>query len=689
MYGHLQGLLKYLYDSDVLTTKQYEDYAANVNYFPFHKDTDFEAMLQDPYTHMQAAFSQMGSAGKNMPTLKKQKYHAHDIFAEKNILKQTAWAIHTGMQNKHRLQALDTMNTYGSAEYVKPEHKGDKDVVQVLRKGVPEYYRVKDPDMFAALNVAGPSLSPFFKTVGKATGAIRSGMLLTPKYVIGQPIRESLTATMVGRGASVSPLDAVKELTKILAGKSETYEKLKNKGILSSPDVIADPVGFIREVANPSGIQKISQKIQHLYEILDGAVRDVLYDKEYATAIKRGMSPQDADNLASSRARDITNFSVQGRNQMVRNLKATTPFFNAAIQSLDVLARAAFPRTLGKLSKGEAMEARRLFYSRLAFLAAYSTAYAVLMSDNEDYLKSKARPLSLLFPNPEGDEDHPLIALGAVPYEAGFFAKVIPETLTLMNMGKITSERAAKELKSGAYDLLVSGLIPTAYLVQPLIENAINHSFHFGTPIESEAGLSEEFRNKRASELTKAVYEKLNDMGVKIPLAESPDKLENLARGYGTQYWTLISSMGDAYIRNRASGPVAPEKSWMDQPYAKGFFPTPKRTTEAEDFYEIREKSNQIMNDLHKAEIQHNQDMYEKVKNLPDAKKLFEVNPALANDSDNLAEIDNKIKWVTDSRDPSLKAKDKADIIRDLEHQKNAIYARANVELRKAGILKD
>lgn len=682
-----QNLLKYWKDSNVITEKQYKDYAENEHYFPFLKDSDFEAMLQDPYTHLQAAFSQMGSAGKSIPAVKQQKYQAHEIFAEKNVLKNGAYIINSGMQNMHRLNALDLMEAYGSAEYVDPKFKSDKDVVQVRRKGVPEYYRVKDPDMFAALNVAGPSLSPFFKTWGRATSAISSGMLLTPQYIVGQPMRESLTATMVGRSAAVTPLDAVKELGKILSGKSETYEKMKNKGILSSPNVITDPAAFIKEVGDQPEITKIGKNIRHLYEMLDGAVRDVLYDKAYANEIKRGRTPEEADNMASALARDVTNFSLQGRNQTIRNLKATTPFYNAALQSLDVLARAAFPRTLGKLSKGEAMEARRLFYSRVAFLAAYSTAYAVMMSDNEDYLKSKDRPLKLLFPNPAGDEDHPLMSVSGVPYEAGFFAKVMPETLTLWNMGKISGKEAAKEIGKGAYDLLVSGVVPMVYLIQPMIENAVNRSFHFGTPIESEPELSEKFRNKRASELTKEIYGKLDDMGVKIPLLESPDKMENAFRSYGTQFWTMTKSMADAYLANRASGPVPPEKSWMDQPYMKGFFPSPKRTTETDEFYEIKEKSRQIMNDLHKAESIHNEDMYNEIRKNPEAEKLFNANPVLMEDGKKLSEIDAKIEEVTKSKDPELTAKRKSEIIKDWEHQKQAIYSRAVSEMRNAGII--
>ena len=77
------------------------------------------------------------------------------------------------------------------------------------------------PDMFAALQVSGPTLDPFFKSIGKATGVLRSGILLTPRFLVGQLIREPLTATIVGRSGVVTPFTAIKELGKIISGKSK------------------------------------------------------------------------------------------------------------------------------------------------------------------------------------------------------------------------------------------------------------------------------------------------------------------------------------------------------------------------------------------------------------------------------------------------------------------------------------
>lgn len=679
-----------LHESEVINTATYNDFKKNRHYFPWYKDIDVEEMAKDPYQYTKTLFSQMGSSGKNMPQLKRQKFQQHQIHAEENLLKHYATMTNLAAQNKARLNVVDTMESVGTAEYVAPKFKADKDVIQVRRKGQLEYYRIKDPDMFAALQVAGPVLDPFFKSIGKATGVLRSGMLLTPRFLVGQLIREPLTASIVGRSGVVTPFGAIKELGKIVAGKSKGYEELKNRGILSAPDVISDPVNFLRSVEDTPGIEKAAKGVQHFYEMLDGATRAVIYDNTLNAELKRGTPLEDAKNIAASRAREIINFSTQGRSQTMRRLKATTPFFSSALLGLDVLARAAFPRTLGKLSKAEAMEARRLFYSRVAFLSAFSMAYATMMSDNEDYVKSSDRALNVLAPNPVADEEHPLIKLAGVPFEAGFFTKVIPETLALLGMGKISSERAGKEITKGAEELIISGLIPTLYLVQPAIENMANYNFHFGRPVEGDLDKPEEFREGKASELSKAIYRKLDEMGVKLPLMESPDKLEHLAQGYGSQYWSITKLMADAYLQNRDPNVEQPERAWMDTPFVKDFFASSKRTTDTEDFFDVAGKANKLMNALHDAEKNHNEEMYARVTKDPKLNKLMESQPAIAERGAKLAELKGKMEEVTVApKSAGFDAKRKAEVLKQLQRDYNTVLSDTVNQMREAGLIEE
>lgn len=691
IHGYLQSLLDAMHKGNILTDKQYADYKKNVYYFPFHdiSKNDMDAVLQDPYSYAKAYFSQMGSSGKNMPSVKRQKFQQHKIFTEENLIKHGGFTTNWVAQNMNRLNALDWMEPAGVAEYVEPVHKSDKDVVQVYRKGVPEYYRIKDPVIFAAMQTAGPALSPLFKTIGKMTGVVRSGMLLTPKFGIGQLLREGLSASFVSRSGMVTPFDTIKNFGKILAGKSKGYEELKNRGILSAPDVIADPANFLREVENQPGFHKIANNVQHLFEMLDGATRVGVYEKTLKNELRRGRSEADAKNIAASRAREIINFSTQGRSQTVRNLKAMTPFMNSAILGLDVLARAAFPRTLGKLSKAEAMEARKLFYARAAFLSAFTMAYAAMMSDSEDYVKSQDRALNYLIPNPAGDEEHPFVKLPGVPFEAGFAFKVVPETLALWSMGKINAERATKELKAGAMNLVVDGLLPTMYLIQPALENYINYSLHFGKPVESNPDEIAKYRDERASDLAKEFFKLLDDNGIKVPLMDSPDKIEHLAQGYGSQYWSMTKLMADAYLRNREGAPVKPERSWMDLPLVKDFFASTARSTQAEDFYEVAKSANQLMNSMHDAQNNYNEDKYNELIKDPKALKLMQNQPGIAEAQKQLAELNKNIKYIEETKEPTMTAPRKAEAIKEYKRDRNAKLAEMMDALRAAGIIEE
>ncbi len=691
IHGYLQSLLDAMHKGNLLTDKQYADYKKNVYYFPFHdiSKNDMDAVLQDPYSYAKAYFSQMGSSGKSMPSHKRQKFQQHKIFTEENLIKHGGFTTNWVAQNMNRLNALDWMEPAGVAEYVEPVHKSDKDVVQVYRKGVQEYYRIKDPVIFAAMQTAGPALSPLFKTIGKMTGIVRSGMLLTPKFGVGQLLREGLSASFVSRSGMVTPFDTVKNFGKILAGKSEGYKELKNRGILSAPDVIADPANFLREVENQPGFHKIAKNVQHLFEVLDGATRVGVYEKTLKNELRRGRSEADAKNIAASRAREIINFSTQGRSQSIRNLKAMTPFMNSAILGLDVLARAAFPRALGKLSKAEAMEARKLFYARAAFLSAFTMAYAAMMSDDEDYVKSQDRALNFLIPNPTADEEHPFIKLPGVPFEAGFGFKVVPETLALWSMGKINTERAVKELKAGAMNLVVDGLLPTMYIIQPALENYINYSLHFGKPVESNPDEIAKYRDERASDLAKEFFKLLDDNGITVPLMESPDKLEHLMQGYGSQYWSMTKLMADAYLRNREGAPVKPERSWMDLPLVKDFYSSTARSTQAEDFYEVAKSANQLMNSLHDAENKFNEDKYNDLIKDPKALKLMQNQPGIAEAQKQLAELNKNIKYIEEIKDPAMTAPRKAEVIREYKRDRNAKLAEMMNALKAAGIVEE
>ena len=642
---------------DDVKAKEYRDYP---DYFPLYKDMPFEEMMQDPYKHREMFFSSMGRVAKEVPKIKQQKRHFHEVLAEQNLIKHIAFITHMVAEHSARKNAVISAERIGAASRIPSKEvgafKSDPDVVEIRVKGKSEYYRIHDPDLFQAMQTAMPLLNPILNPIKHLTGFSRSAMVMTPKFLFNQLLREPLTATIVGKTGVVTPFDTIKEIGKITLGKSKRYEDLKRRGIISAQDKINDPVEFIKEAEKSAGwSNKVIQNLKKLHEVVDGATRSVIADNAFKDAKSRGFSDEDANNIAAMRARELINFSIQGRNTLMRAARATTPFFGSAIQGLDVLARAAAPRALGKLSKAEAMHARRLFYSRVAAISAYSMATAILMSDNEDYLKNPDRPLNYLIPT--GDKDTPFMKW-AVPFEAGFFTKTMPETLALLGLGAITKERAAEELKGGAEQLLVPPM-PTLYLLQPFIESAANYSFHFKAPIESMEGQPAELRDRRASEMTKAIVTKLKDMGVTIPFMESPDKMEYIARAFGGQFWAFARAAGDSLIKNQPGAAVQPEDTMADNPVYGGIFSRGSKNVAIQDFYKMADSVESIQAAISRAKTEANADMFNKLIQDPENRKTVMASADISKIKNQMAQINTDIRLITESKDPSLTAAEK------------------------------
>jgi hypothetical protein len=110
------------------------------------------------------------------------------------------------------------------------------------------------------------------------------------------------------------------------------------------------------------------------------------------------------------------------------------------------MARAAVPTKLGGLSKAEAMAARRNFYSTAMMVSMYSMAYALAMSDDDDYLHNPDRTGNYLLPVGKNDEDVQAIKI-PVAFEVGWFTKELPEIMILYGLGAITGKEAYEQGK--------------------------------------------------------------------------------------------------------------------------------------------------------------------------------------------------------------------------------------------------
>lgn len=615
-------------DSGLLTAEQGDKFKKYGYYIPFYKSDEFEKQIADPSKYIEEIASRMGWGPKTSPKIHAQERHEHEIYVEDNLLKHISFMASAAAENSARRNTLEQMELFGKAKPVKGTSKDDPQVIKFMKDGEARFYNVGDANAYFALMPAQPLMNPLLRLMRSGAAYMRTAMIVNPLFWIRQLIREPLQASMVAGTGAITPFDAMAALAKISAGTSESYKTLKQRGVVGPVDVISDPAKFVKVISGKKGLVSNGfESLKHIHEAVDSATRVVVYERAKADALAKGLDEATAEAMGAMKARELINFSKQGRSQMVRVLRATTPFFGAALNSMDVLARAAFPTKLGKLSKADAMEARRLFYSNAAMITAFTVAYTMAMSDDEDYLKTPDRANNFLIPT--GNEDHPFIKF-SVPYEAGFGIKVLPELLTLYNMGVISKTKAVTEAGKSFGELVVPPLSFFA-MVKPFAETVANLDFHTMRPIEGglDASGSAQYRDRRASDTSKAIIKKMADMGVPVDdLGFSPDKLEHLAKGYMAQYWQLGRIFTDPMLRKEGTG-EAPEKDWQDLPLISGLTVKGTKDQAVNDFYNLKNKVDAVKADLSHAERGADAGMYERVVSDPKNKPYIEMDKSI------------------------------------------------------------
>ena len=670
-------------ESSGVISKEFADFCrTRPNYIPLYKNLehelkkDFDSMIYDPTNHaLVDAFRSSMRSPKRQPGIKQQKRHFHDVMVEANLLKHLAMTTMMSMRNDLNRAFAEQLSVTGGAERVKHKEQAD---LTVMENGSPAYYKVYDKEALFALMGAQPLVNPIFRQMKKVSNLVRGVMVMNPLFWFRQLVREPLTASAVARVGMVTPFDTMAQLAKIAVGKGDWYEKLKRRGVVAAQDVITDPVEFTKYVGKQKGwVSKGVDQIKKIHEAVDGATRAVVAEKAYKQAISEGFSPEDAENIAAIKAREIINFARQGRSELSRTMRAVTPFFGAALNGLHVAAKAMAPEKIGRLSKAEAMEQRRIFYTRAALVAMYTSAYAMAMSDDEDYLKSTERAANWFIPT--GDKDEPFIK-EPIQFELGVFLKTIPEALVLANMGAISTERAAKEIGKTVWDTVIPPF-PMIYAIKPMAEAAMNFDFHNWAPIESR-GDSEKLaylRDRRAGELTKGIAKELHKVGVDAEVL-SPDRMERVMEGYFGQLWALSRVASDYALYN---GPEKPEKILADQPFFKGVLVKGTKDSAVEDFYDVYEQVKQFAATESAARTKGNVEILKVLKEDPKFKNLMQSKESLKAIMDNLSETSANIERVTNLRD--LSAKEKSQRIKNLEEQRNRIAAQGIKLARRWG----
>ena len=487
-----------------------------------------------------------------------------------SVMRNTMLLVTKGMTNMAQKNIAYAMQAAGEGQgqdkkNLMPVHKGqgvaDPSIIRWTQEPDPSdpkdkgerWLRIQTNDtMFGgipaeliikSLEGAHLTLPAFLKLGGIAGDLLRAGVTRTPIYLVRQLIRDPFAATATA-GLDYGPLTAIfranKEFLKMTRGQSETGAKLIEKGLVQSGVFDGSPADIDKMALQLAGgkslsvLGKLFKGADNLAIKADAATRTLIYDN----AIKNGLSEAEA----SYAVRESMNFYKRGLSPTVQYASRMIPFFNAQIQGLSVLFKAA----RGNMPFDEQLKIRKKFINNAMMLTGFGIAYAMAMDDDEYYknAKPKDRYSNFFIPLPGVDEPIKI----PIPYEFGWFFSAGVAAADAIK-GEVNTPQQLRALK----DMFV-GAIPGGsnlgmpQIIKPIAEVYANKSFFSGNPILStrlEKLDPVAQYNANTTELAKW-------FGRMVP-GLSPVQLEHIVSGYLGQLPLMVAASADSLFAKDSS----------------------------------------------------------------------------------------------------------------------------------------
>ena len=417
-------------------------------------------------------------------------------------------------------------------------------------EGIPAELVVK------SLEGAHLTLPAFLKIGGIAGDLLRAGVTRMPMYLARQLIRDPMAASFTG-GLNYGPLRAVakagKEFIAMSRGKSETGAKLMEKGLIQSGIFTGDP-SDLSKMALQIASGKDQGALDGFLAMLDrGAMRADAATRVqvYDNAIANGLSEVEADMMTM----ESMNFYKRGLSPTIQYAARLIPFFNAQIQGLNVLYKAA----TGKMPFEEQQQIKRKFYNNAMLLVATGVVYAMAMEDDEYYKNAKPRDKYSNFFMPIPGVAEPLKI--PVPYESGWFF-----SLAVAAVDAMKAETDGKQQWQALRDMFLNAIpgyssAGMPQVIKPVFEVWTNKNYFSGNAIESarmERLSPQERFSASTTEAAKALAKAL-------PML-SPVKIEHLATGYFGQLPLVIAGAANGLFRREGAG-EEPESRITETPF--------------------------------------------------------------------------------------------------------------------------
>lgn len=484
----------------------------------------------------------------------------------------------------------------------------DPDVIKIMDNGKAGYYKVSDPLLLNAVTAWEPLGDSVLLDAGRwFKSALTHTVTAMPDFMVRNFIRDSVSAGILAphghnvvdamRGAVRSIKESGGFEDMLFAGASFAGGNVESGNPKSTARQIRRSlrdVGFRATVLDTPA--KLWTAYARLGEAAENANREAIYEQTLAKTGDRTM--------AAYEAKDIMDFSMQGRNKVYRTMTAVIPFMNARVQGVHRIFRST--------------DRARLLMGGLA-LTMGSLALWYLNKDDEDYkaLEDWDKNTYWHFKIPGGSDFYRI----PKPFELGAIFGTLPERFADTLYGNQSTKKAVTQMAVVVLDQFnFTGGMPIPQIVKPLFEVQTNKDSFSGRQIESE-GDKQKLPHLRYNEHTSDAMRSLTDLAAPVtdPLGVSPKVAQHLVKGYFGTLGSYVLGLADLAVRNIEGRPALPEKRLDQIPIVKAFVEQnpAQGTVYQTDLYEMwREVS----------EIDKSVKQLQKEGQIEDAKALIDAN---------------------------------------------------------------
>lgn len=609
-------MLDTLVEAGRLSKEQADLLKSNAGYIPFERLGEFGDTVR---AELKNAQYDRGVA--NLKALKKLGSSDRALANPfESFAKFIDWGTKEAMNNFAGIRAAKDLELMGYAKKLDDVDSNAKGVVKLYDNGERVAYSVEDPLLYVAFHALDtPTRGALFKFLQKSSQVLRAGVSMVPAFgwrnAVDDITRNYVYANVENPGQmTLSTLAGfpglwIKELKGV---QDPTVQAMSARGVEAT-------YGFqggldLKNILTHLGLEheSLPSKIFHWVEAgakaADLTSRRAIYAQTIAETKGTPGFPDGDHLLAEHRAREIINFSNRGSSGTMSTLASVIPFFNAYAQGMGKLYNAAVGKAGAMGTPGMSIaRAQRMFYTRMATLTALGTAYALLMTKDDNYwnIDNYIRDNNWILPF--GDKLGFTPAIPAAS-ELAYFYKAIPERIVQYYMLKGTPDersaiRMAAEMVSRGIDVFSSPNVALPQLFKPFFENSINYSFFMGRNLESQEQISSKrpylrFGNS-TSEFSKEVANQLEKVyqatGIDW-LSVSPIKIDNALRGIFGSTAGVATALTDQILNpNRTDRPLH-QMLAAQLTGASAFMKDPIGTRMLDEFYNLSNEVNMANN---------------------------------------------------------------------------------------------